>query len=219
MIDFQLIINKFPLLLRGAVITLEIAALGTFIGIIFGTLLGLGHRSKNSLIRILVTIYVTIMRGTPMLIQIFIVYYVLPQIGLGLPRFWAAALAIGFNSAAYISQIIKAGIQSVGFGQIEAAQVMGFSKWQITRFIILPQAFAVVLPALGNELITLIKDSSLASTIGVAELTREASQISSATYDYMSIYLAVAFIYLVMTFSLSQLVRYLEKRMTKHVTT
>ncbi len=218
MIDFQLIVDSFPKLLRGTVTTLEIAALGTLIGILFGTTLGLGHVSKNKFLRFLISIYVTVVRGTPMLIQIAIMFYFLPQIGLGLPRFWAATLAIGLNSAAYISQIVKSGIQSVGMGQIEAARVMGFSHWQITRFIILPQAFAVIFPALGNELITLVKDSSLASTIGVVELTKEASQISSATYDYMSIYLAVACIYLILTFTLSQILNYVEKRITRHVT-
>ena len=173
MIDIKLIQESLPLLLRGALVTLQIAAFGALIGIIGGTLLGVAQTAKSRLARWLVTLYVTIIRGTPMLIQITFAFYVLPQLGISLPAFWVAVVAIGLNSAAYVSQIIRAGIKSIGKGQIEAGRVLGLTNMQITRHIVLPQAFRVIIPALGNEFITLVKDSSLASVIGVVELSKE----------------------------------------------
>ncbi len=219
MINVQLIIDSLPLLLRGALVTLQISILGCAAGIVCGTLLGVLHTSKNKLIRSIITLYVTLIRGTPMLIQIAFAAYVLPELGLKLPLFWAAILAISANSAAYVSQIIRAGIVSVGSGQIEAARVLGMKQLQITRYIVLPQAFRVVLPALGNEFITLIKDSSLASTIGVVELTKEAWFIRSRTFDALTVYCAVALIYLIMTTTLSFIIDRLERRMSRHVRT
>jgi len=217
MIDFQLIYNSLPYLLRGTIVSLEIAFLGCLIGVSLGTVLGLLQSGTNKLTQWFVAIYATIFRGTPMLIQITFVYSVLPEFGIVLPAFWSAVIAIGLNSAAYLSQIIRSGISSVGKGQIEAAHVMGFSKLQTIRYIVLPQAFAVIVPALGNEFITLVKDSSLASTIGVAELYKEATRIKGISYDVVSVYTAVSLIYLVITTTLSIGINKLEKRMNRHV--
>ena len=151
-----------------------------------------------------------------MLVQILFVYYVLPQFGVMIAPLWAASLAIGLNSAAYISQVIRSGIGAVPQGQVEAAKTLGFTSMQIWRFIIYPQAFRFALPALGNELVTLVKDSSLASIIGVMELSKEASIIRSRTYDAFSILLAVSMIYLSITSTLSFLLNKLEKRMKIH---
>lgn len=218
MIDIQLIIQNLPYLLHGAWLSIQIAAFGCSIGMTLGTIFGLMQSSTITVFRWLITLYVTIVRGTPMLIQILFAFYVLPQLGIKIPAFWAATLAIGFNSAAYISQIIRSGIASIGKGQIEAARVLGLSTMQITRYIVLPQAIRVVLPALGNEFITLIKDSSLASTIGVAELTREGALIRSRTLDAISVFCAIAAIYLIMTTTLSLLIAKLEQRMNHNVT-
>lgn len=217
MIDYQLIKDSLPLLLRGALVTLEIAGLGALIGILFGTLLGLAQTGKSRILRWMVTLYVTLVRGTPMLIQITFAYYVLPQFGIQLPAFWVAVVAIGLNSAAYVSQIIKAGIRSIGRGQVEAGRVLGLTNMQITRYIVLPQAFRVVIPALGNEFITLVKDSSLASTIGVVELTKEGQFIRGRTFDALTVFAAVALIYLIITTSLSLFINWFEQRMNRHV--
>lgn len=216
MIDFQLIQESLPLLLRGALITLQIAALSTLIGIALGTLLAIAQTGKTKFWRWLVTLYVTIIRGIPMLIQITFAYYVLPQFGINLPAFWVAVVAIGLNSAAYVSQIIRAGIRSIGRGQMEAGRVLGLSPLQITRYVILPQAFRVVIPALGNEFITLVKDSSLASVIGVVELTKEGNFIRGRTFDALTVFAAVAFIYLIITTTLSLLVNWFEQKVNKH---
>jgi His/Glu/Gln/Arg/opine family amino acid ABC transporter permease subunit len=202
-----------PALLRGLLVTLEIAALGCAIGMSLGTLLGTLQALGPRIGRWVVGLYVTLIRGTPMLIQIICVFYVLPQLGIRIPTFWAATLAIGLNSAAYISQVIRSGIASVSRGQIEAARVLGLSKGTIVYVIILPQAIRAVLPALGNEFITLVKDSSLASTIGVAELSKEGSLIRSRTLDALTIFFGVALLYLIVTTTLSLGVAYLERKM------
>ncbi len=217
MIDFKLIQESLPLLLHGAMVSIQIAALGAFIGILFGTLLGLAQTSKSKILRWFSTIYVTIIRGIPMLIQILAAFYILPQFGISLDAFWVAVIAIGLNSAAYVSQIIKAGIRSIGKGQIEAGHVLGLSTMQITRYIVLPQAFRVVIPALGNEFITLVKDSALASTIGVVELTKEGIFIRGRTFDSITVFFAVACIYLIITTTLSLFINWIEKRMNRHV--
>src|SRR5258708_10046567 len=173
-IDINLIIEYLPLLLQGLLVTLQIAGISCCIGLILGTILALLETSNHSLLRLFVTIYVVIIRGTPMLIQIFCAYFLLHQIGIHNSALWTAIIAIGLNSAAYISQIIRSGISSIGSGQIEAAQVLGFSTTDTIRYIILPQALRTTLPALGNEFVTLIKDSALASVISVPELTKQA---------------------------------------------
>lgn len=216
MIDFQLIQESLPLLLRGAWVTLQIAALSTSIGIALGTLLGVAQTSKSKFARWLVGLYVTIIRGIPMLIQITFAFFVLPQFGISLPAFWVAVVAIGLNSAAYVSQIIRAGIRSIGRGQMEAGRVLGLSPLQITRYVILPQAFRVVIPALGNEFITLVKDSSLASVIGVTELTKVGIFIRGRTFDALTVFAAVAMIYLLITTTLSLLVNWFEKKANTH---
>ena len=215
-IDINLIIEYLPLLLQGLVVTLEIAAISCCIGLILGTILALMQTSKNSLLSTFVTAYVVIIRGTPMLIQIFSAYFLLPQIGIYISAFWTAVIAIGLNSAAYISQIIKSGISSIGIGQIEAAKVLGFSTYDTIIYIILPQALRTTLPSLGNEFVTLIKDSSLASLIGVAELTKQGNFIKSKTFDAITVYFAIAVLYLIITSTISFLVARLEKRMNIH---
>lgn len=215
-IDFNLINEYLPVLLKGLVVTLQIAGIGCFIGLVLGTILALMQTSKNKLLRILVTSYVVVIRGTPMLIQILCAYFLLPQIGIHIPALWTAIIAIGLNSAAYISQVIRSGISSIGKGQIEAAKVLGFSTSATIRYIILPQALRTTLPALGNEFVTLIKDSALASIISVPELTKQASYVKSKTFDAITVYFAVAILYLILTSTVSLFIAYLEKRMNTH---
>lgn len=217
MIDISLLQNSLPRLIEGAKVSLQIAALGCGIGLAFGSLLGVLHSGSQAILRVLVSLYVTLFRGTPMLVQIAFMYFVLPEIGIAVPAFWTAVIAIGLNSSAYISQIVRSGISSVGKGQIEAGRVLGLNNRDIMIYIVLPQALRVVIPALGNEFVTLIKDSSLASTIGVAELTKEGSIIRSQTFDVVTTYFGVALMYLIMTTTLSMAVNFLERRMNRHV--
>jgi arginine/lysine/histidine transport system permease protein len=216
MVDFKLIAQYLPLLLRGLIVTLQIAGAASCIGIVLGTILALLQTSGNKIFTILVTIYVVIIRGTPMLIQILCAYFLLPQVGIHIPALWTAIIAIGMNSAAYISQVVRSGITAVGTGQTEAAKVLGFSTQDTIRYIILPQAVRTTLPALGNEFVTLIKDSALASLIGVAELTKQANFIKSKTFDAITVYFAVAILYLVLTSAVSFFMGCLERRMNIH---
>ena len=213
--DAVFIQESFFYLLRGALVSLQIAGIACSIGLIFGTILALVQTGTSKVLRIMATLYVGIIRGTPMLVQIMIVFYVLPQLGVNLSAFWAAVLAIGSNSSAYLSQVIRAGIISIGKGQWEAAQVLGFTRGQTLYYIILPQALRVVLPALGNEFVTLLKDSSLASSIGAVELVKEGTLIISRTYKVIPVYCMITVIYLAMTSLLLLVLGWLEKRM-KH---
>ncbi|HRN78284.1 MAG TPA: amino acid ABC transporter permease [Candidatus Dependentiae bacterium] len=200
-------------LLYGATISIQITLFALIIGIMGGTLLALLLSYGNTFIRTLGHIYITIVRGTPMLVQIIALFYVLPSMGIMLSAFWSATITIGCNSIAYVSQIMRTGIQAVGHGQLEAAQTLGFSTYQIIRYIVLPQAFRTIFPALGNECITLIKDSSLASVIGVAELTHQGSIIMSKTYDALTTYAGVGLIYLCITSIISLFLHIMEQRL------
>lgn len=208
MIDFNLIQESLPSLLQATYVTIAIAFLSCVVGVGIGTCIAIAQLSSARIIQGIAHVYVTIIRGTPMLIQISFWYF-----ALRFDPFFSAVLGIGLNSGAYVSQIVRAGINSVGRGQVEAAQVLGFSHQQIIWLIILPQAVRAVIPALGNELITLIKDSSLASTIGVVELYRQASFIRGRTYDVLSVYCILAVIYLVLTGTMSYIVSIIERKM------
>lgn len=216
MIDTSLLIHSMPALLRGAVISLKIAGISCALGLSLGIIIGLILAGKMPLIRPLAVAYNTVMRGTPMLIQIYFALILLPEIGIT-SKFWIATLAIAMNSAAYISYIIQSGIASVSKGQIEAARSLGISNRDITQYIVLPQAISVVLPSLGNEFITLIKDSSLASLIGVMELTKRGNIIKANTFDVMTVLVGVSLVYMTMTTLLSIGLSYVEKRMNRHV--
>lgn len=216
MIDYHLIWHSYPSLLQGALISVQITSIAAVIGMVLGVLLGTFETLNYRILQLFINLYVTLFRGTPMLVQILFVYYVLPQFGVMIPPFWAASLALGLNSGAYMSQVIKSGIQSVPQGQVEAAYTLGLSSYDTFLNIIFPQALRNVLPALGNELITLVKDSSLASIIGVVELSKEASLIRSRTYDAFSILLAISLIYLTLTTLISFGLKIVETRMRKN---
>lgn len=215
-LNYDLIVESFPLLLKGAAVTVEITALSVGLGLLIGVVTGIARLSGSRLIRALAGIYVDFIRGTPLLVQIFLVYFALPQlIGMRIDPFLAAVAACSINSGAYIAEIFRGGIQSIDPGQSEAARALGLSWWKSMRFVILPQAFKRILPPLGNEFITMLKDSSLVSVIGFEELTRTGQMIISRTYATFEIWIAVALIYLAMTLAISRLVAYLEKRFNK----
>ncbi|MBO8140432.1 MAG: amino acid ABC transporter permease [Thermosipho sp. (in: Bacteria)] len=209
----SVVITNLPFLLLGAWDTLKLTFFSVLIGLVLGTFIGMGRLSKIKVINIPSTVYVEFLRGTPLLVQISIVYFGLPQLGIQLQAYPAAIVALGLNSGAYIAEIVRAGIQSIPKGQYEAARSLGLTHWQAMRYIILPQAFKNILPALGNEFITLTKDSSLASVIGVTELMRRGQFVITRTFQTFSIYFGIALIYFVMTFTISRIVRYVEKRM------
>lgn len=203
-----------PQLLAGVKITLTIAVFSALIGFFGGTLLAIAQTGRSKILKTLVTLFTTIVRGTPMLLHIMFFFLVLP--GSYFSPLMVAICAIGLNSSAYVSQIIRAGIMSVSAGQIEAARTLGISSFDITRYIILPQALQVVIPALGNELITLVKDSSLASLIGVLELYKRGEIIISQTLDSLSVYCAIGVTYLIITSILAIFLHIIENRLFSH---
>ena len=199
MIDIALIKSVVPQLIEGSLVTLKIAFFSSVIGFTGGTLLGVAQSGSSRLVSFMVAAYATIIRGTPMMLQIMFFYLMLPHCGIFLSPLTTAIIAIGINSSAYISQIVRSGISSVSQGQIEAAKTLGLSSFVITRYLVLPQALRVVIPALGSEFITLIKDSSLASTIGVLELYMRGSIIVSQAFNSLGVYTLVGLMYLAMT--------------------
>ena len=214
--NFDLIISSFPLLIEGAGITIEITTISVLIGLVIGLIVGVMRISEYKLLRGLAICYIDFLRGTPLLVQLFIIYFALPLIiGTRIDPFIAAITGCGINSGAYIAEIFRSGIQAIDKGQMEAGRSLGLSWLQTMRFIIVPQAFKNIVPQLGNEFIALLKDSSLVSVIGFAELTRQGQLIIAKTYGAIEIWLSVAVLYLVMTLSISRIVSLLERRLKK----
>ncbi|MDK2856666.1 MAG: polar amino acid transport system permease protein [Bacillota bacterium] len=205
-----------PLLFIGVRVTVTITLLSVLTGLIIGTFVGMARLAKSPLLYWPATFYVEVIRGTPLLVQLVLVYYALPQaIGVNLPPMLAGWLAFSINSGAYVSEIVRAGIQSIDRGQTEAARSLGMTFAQAMRYIILPQAFRNIMPALGNEFITLLKDSALMSTIAVPELMRYGQMMVGRKAEPFPIYITVGAIYLALTLPLSLIVRRMERRLTK----
>lgn len=204
------------MLLTGAKLTVQLTSIAVFFGIILGTLTGMARISKGPL-RFLAAAYIDVIRGTPLLVQTFLIFYGLPSlIQRPIPAYFAAVLALSINSGAYVGEIVRSGIQSIDKGQWEAASSLGLSGPQTMLRIILPQAFRRILPPLGNEFIALLKDSSLVSVIALEELVRKGQIIIGRTFRPFEVWLAVALIFFVMTFTVSRFVDLLERRMTPH---
>lgn len=212
-LDFQLILQSLPLLLMAAVITIKITVISVGLGLLIGVFVSIARLAKPWFLRWPAAIYVDFIRGTPLLVQIFIIYFALPIVlSQRIDPFIAAITACSINSGAYVAEIFRAGIQSIDKGQMEAGRSLGMTWLQTMRYIILPQAFKRVIPPLGNEFIAMLKDSSLVSVIGFEELTRRGQLIIARTYGSFEIWMTVAVIYLIMTLSISQLIAYLERR-------
>lgn len=213
-LNVDLMINSLPLLIVGAGITIQITAISVGLGLIIGMFVGIARICNVKVLRALAAVYIDFLRGTPLLVQIFLIYFALPMVvGQRVDPFIAAITACGINSGAYIAEIFRAGIQAIDEGQMEAGRSLGMSWVQTMRYIIVPQAFKNIVPPLGNEFIALLKDSSLVSVIGFEELTRRGQLIIARTYGSLEIWITVALIYLVMTLTISRFVSYMEKRL------
>lgn len=212
--NIDLMINSLPLLIVGAGITVQITAISVGLGLCIGMFVGIARICNVKVLRALAAVYIDFLRGTPLLVQIFLIYFALPMVvGQRVDPFVAAITACGINSGAYIAEIFRAGIQAIDEGQMEAGRSLGMTWVQTMRYIIVPQAFKNIVPPLGNEFIALLKDSSLVSVIGFEELTRRGQLIIARTYGSLEIWITVALIYLVMTLTISRLVSYMEKRL------
>lgn len=210
----ELLIKYKYYYLTGIKITLLLSFFSLLIGSALGAFISFLKLSKIKFFRLVSTIYIEVVRGTPMMVQIALVYfgsYVI--MGVNMDGFLAALIAVSLNSAAYVAEIIRSGIQSIDKGQTEASRSLGISEKQTMRHIILPQAIKNILPALGNEFITLIKETAVASTIGVADLMFASKIVQSNSFQPFNPLIIVAVIYFIFTFTLSQLLGILERRL------
>lgn len=198
----------------GILKTFEVTLMSIACAVVLGLLTGLGRISRIAIINRVATIYVEVVRGIPLLVQIFYIYYALGKF-IQVPDIFAAVIAMTVCYGAYLGEIFRAGIQSINKGQMEAAIALGLTRGQALRRIILPQTLKVVLPPLGNEFIALLKDSSLVSILAVSDLLRRGREYASKTFDYFEAFTVVALVYLVMTLFFSRLVALMEERMNR----
>jgi polar amino acid transport system permease protein len=217
-VDIQFIIEKLPFLLKGSVMTLELTVLTLIFGTILGIIFAFFRISKNPILKFISSFYLWIFRGTPMILQLAFFYNGLPAINnnLVLEPFAAAVLGLSLNCGAYMAEIIRGGIISIDKGQFEASKALGFNYFQTMTKIILPQTVRVIMPSVGNEFITMLKDTSLVSTIAMTELMRVSSQIGSTTFKIAEMYLGAAFIYLVLTTVFTSVFNTIEKKYAKY---
>ncbi|KGG80695.1 arginine ABC transporter permease [Caloranaerobacter azorensis H53214] len=211
--DFSFLAKYYMFFIYGLKNTILLAIFSVCLGVILGIFLALMKISKNRILNIISTTYIEFIRGTPLLVQLYIIYYGLPNIGIDLPDFLAGIIALSINSAAYVAEIIRAGIQAVDKGQMEAARSLGMTHNMTMKYIIIPQAFKNILPALGNEFIVVIKESSIVSIIGIHELMYNADTVRGNTFQPFEPLIVVALIYFIITFTLSKLLGLAERRM------
>jgi len=212
---YDLFMRSLPLLQQAIQVTLGLSLAAFILGSTVGMGIALLRNSRVRLLRVFAFSYVSIFRGTPLLVQILLIYFGLPHFGIVLSPIPSALLALTLFSAAYLSENFRSGISAVDRGQWEASASMGMGYWTALRRIILPQALRIALPPLGSRLIALVKDTSLASTITVVELTRVAEQMGAATFRYMEMFLMVGLMYWVINQVLTVLQTYLEGRLTR----
>jgi polar amino acid transport system permease protein len=213
-LNWNVIWYSLPLLADGLLATIRLSVVAIVVGTVLGLLLGLASVSHIKPLRVAVRLYVDFIRGTPLLIQVFLVYFALPVIGLNMSEFWSGVTALSLNAAGFIAEIVRAGLSSVERGQTEAAKSIGMKPPQILFHILLPQIYRPALPPLTNELIALIKGSSLLSVISVYELTRAGQAIVSERFVPLEVYGLVAIYYLIVITALAFLSRFLERRFT-----
>ena len=212
---WEIFITKYPAFLEGVAITLELA----FFTVLFGSLIGLAvaiFRHTHFLpLRWLMNAYVAFIRGTPLLVQVLLIVYGLPQLGVRLPRLTMCIIALVINCGAYMAELIRSGLQSVERGQTEAAESLGMSGAQTMLYIILPQAIKVTLPAMGNEFVAIIKESSIVSVIGIADLMYRTNGVKAKNYKTLECLFIAAMIYFIMTFIGGRLIALMERRMNR----
>jgi len=213
--NLKLALEFLPHLLNAAKIAVIFTLIGEFFGIVIGLFVSLARISNVMILKYPAAFYVNLFCGTPLLVQLMFIYYALPYVGINLPPALAGVIGLSLNSGAYVAEIFRAGILSIPKGQMEAARSLGMSYAQAMRYVIIPQAFRVVIPPLTNEFVALLKDSSLLYVIQVPEIAYRMRSLASATFNATS-YTLAALIYLAMTIPLTYLAAYLEKRLSRY---
>jgi polar amino acid transport system permease protein len=213
-LDFSPVWAGWRELARGTLVTVEVTTGAIALGCIIGLLIGLGRLDpKRTFLYGACTAYVAFVRGTPLLVQLFIWFFGLPYLGINLPAFFCGIVGMGMYSGAYVSEIVRGAIQSVARGQMEAARSLGMPERMAMRHVIIPQAAVRMIPPLGNEFIALIKNSSLVSLLTIADLMHEGQKIISVSYRSLEVYLAIALIYFVLTNLTGLALRQTERRL------
>ena len=226
--NWQIIFDSIPKLLEGSILTIELVLLSGFLGFVLAVPLALARLSKRWWVQALPFAYIFSFRGTPLLVQIFLIYYGLSQfdwvtnswlwkVGVLSSPFWCAIIAFTLNTAAYIAEIIRGAIKSIPKGENEAADAIGMSYTQKLRRIIFPRAFGIMLPAYGNEVIFMLKGSALASTITLMDITGVANTLMQKTYTVLELFFAAGVLYLLISWVLIGTFRFLEKRINRHL--
>jgi polar amino acid transport system permease protein len=213
--DFSPVWDGWRELLRGAIVTIEVTLGAIILGCLIGLVIGLGRLDpRRRLVFGLCTAYVSVIRGTPLLVQLFIWFFGLPHFGLNFPAFFCGIVGMGIYSGAYVSEIVRGAIQSIERGQMEAARSLGMPYRMAMREIVVPQAVVRMIPPLGNEFIALIKNSSLVSLLTIADLMHEGQKIISTSYRSLEVYLAIALVYFVLTNLTGLGLRLVERRLS-----
>ena len=211
---FATIVPWLPFLLGGAVRTLEVVVAALCLGIVCGLIGGAARLARNRAARAAGSVYVSVIRGTPFVVQLFFVYYGIPQLGLPIPAMAAAIGTLGVYSGAYQTEIVRGAIQSIDRGQEEAARALGLSRFQTMRLVVLPQALLRMLPPLGNEFVALTKNSALVSLVTVRELFLSAQMVISTTFQNFVVFLTIGVMYYVMTSVVAGATQHLERRLS-----
>jgi polar amino acid transport system permease protein len=215
-VNWQVVVESRNVLLGGFLVTVQLSVLAIALGTSLGLVVGLIRTTHVPVLAQIARGYIEVFRGSPLLMQLFFVYFGLPYLGFDVDRLFAAVLALTLYSGAYIAEIIRAGIESVPKGQIEAAYSLGLSFYEVMRYVVLPQTVTVALPPLIGFYIGLVKDTSLATIIGYRELIRESQSIIDRTARPLEVYTAVAALYFLICYPLSLLATRLERRATAH---
>ena len=211
-LDFSVLLPYLHMFWKGVVVTIQASARGVLFGSALGIFIGAFRVMPFKPLRWLMATYIYVLRGTPLMIQLFLIYFGLPALGINLEAFTAGIIGIGINSSGYVGEIVRGGIEGVAQGQWEASKMLGLSYWQTMKIIILPQAIRHMLPAIGNEFVTLIKESSLLSVLAISDLTMVGQQVRSVTYASFETFIFVALVYLFLTSVTSGALQLLESR-------
>jgi polar amino acid transport system permease protein len=214
--DINVLKEMFPIIAKGSIITMELTVSSLIIGSILGVIIALSKLVKNKVIFTIASLYTWLFRGTPMILQLFVLYYGLPGLGIKFTPFQAAILGLSLNSGAYMAEIIRGGILSVDKGQFEACKALGFTYFDTMRRVILPQTVRIIMPSIGNEFITLLKDTSIVSTIAMVEIMRSAQMLYSSSFKPMEAFFIAGCLYLFLTTIFTTVFSIYEKKLTAY---
>lgn len=212
--DINALKDMFPIIAKGSLVTIGLTISSIFFGTVIGIILSLFKISHNKILYSIASFYTWIFRGTPMMLQLFVLYYGLPNFGVKLEPYQAAIIGLSLNSGAYMTEIIRGGILSIDKGQFEACKALGFNYFDTMRRIIIPQTIKIIIPSVGNEFITLLKDTSIVSTIAMVEIMRTAQVLYSSTFKPVEAFFAAGILYLIMTTIFTGLFSIYEKKLS-----